>query len=208
MQNIIDRFFMIMEFKNWKQKDLAHALKIAPASVSLLFKNQTNPSFDSISNLLKSVPELSASWLINGAGNMLAANDDAGCVPILGEIAAGQPVEFVPFPEIVSVPLPFECQAPEHYHALKVFGDSMSPHIIHNDVVIIHTVFDPWDLDGKVVACKIDTETTLKCLLIDHDHHQSILLPYNTRHYKPIVLDENSPFCQIIGYMVAIIRYA
>lgn len=208
MQNILDRFFMVMEFKNWKQKNLADAMKIAPASVSLLFKNRTNPSYETIKNLLQALPEISADWLINGEGAMLRSEKPSVSIPILGEIAAGNPIDFNPFPDIHSIPLPFSTSHPEHYHALKVFGDSMSPQIIHNDLVIIHTVFDPWELDGKVVACLVDTETTLKLLCIDHAHQQSILLPYNSKHYKPIVLSEDSPFSQILGYMVSLIRYA
>lgn len=137
---------------------------------------------------------------------MLSHGRDPAHIPILGEIAAGNPIDFTPFPDISTIPLPLNAASPTQYKALKVYGDSMAPFIIHNDIVVIHTVFDPWDLDAKIVAIKIDTETTLKQMSIDYEAKMSILIPYNTAHYKPIILNSDSPPCQILGYVVSITR--
>ncbi len=206
MKTIVDRMFEIMDFKHWKQKDLAVAMQVSPPSASAILKKKALPSYESIKNLLQCLPDISAAWLINGEGSMLFSQDKVFVLPILGEIAAGVPMEFTDFIAPSSISIPFNTMHPTEYHALKVFGDSMSPIIMHNDIVIVHTVFNPWNLDGKVVAVKIDTETTLKHLFIDHNARQSILIPYNTKNYKPIILDENSPNTIILGYMVSLIR--
>lgn len=207
MDTVTDRISKIVAFKRWKQVDLAKNMQITPTSVSAIIKRKTTPSYDSLQNLLKNNPDISAAWLMTGAGAMLSHGRDPAHIPILGEIAAGNPIEFIPFPDISTVPLPFNAAHPSHYKALKVYGDSMSPFIVHNDIIIIHTQFDPWDLDTKIVAIKIDTETTLKQMAINYEARKSVLIPFNAAHYKPIILDEDSPSCTILGYMVSMIRY-
>jgi SOS-response transcriptional repressor LexA len=206
MDTVTDRISKIVAFKRWKQVDLAKNMQITPTSVSAIIKRKTQPSYDSLQNLLKNNPDISAAWLMTGSGSMLAHGRDPAHIPILGEIAAGNPIDFTPFPDISTVPLPINASSPTQYKALKVYGDSMAPFIIHNDIVVIHTVFDPWELDTKIVAIKIDTETTLKQMSIDYHAHQSILIPFNAAHYKPIILNSDSPPCQILGYVVSITR--
>ncbi len=207
MNTIAHRISKILTFKRWKQVDLAKNMQIKPTSVSSILHSKTVPSYESLQNLLLNNPDISAQWLLTGAGSMLSHRRDPAHIPVLGEIAAGNPIEFTPFPDISTVPLPLNASSPTQYKALKVYGDSMSPFIIHNDIIIIHTVFDPWELDGKIVAIKIDTETTLKQMSINYDARQSILIPFNAANYKPIVLNEDSPPCEILGYMVSMIRY-
>lgn len=207
MKNIADRISKILAYKHWKQVDLAKNMQITPTSVSAIIKNKTLPSYDSLNNLLRNNPDISAAWLMTGAGSMLSHGRDPAQIPILGEIAAGNPIEFTPFPNISTVPLPFDAASPTQYKALKVYGDSMAPLIIHNDIVLIHTVFDPWELDTKIVAIKIDQETTLKQMCIDYNARQSILIPFNAAHYKPIILNSDSPPCNILGYVVSMTRF-
>ena len=207
MQTIADRILKILALKHWKQVDLANNMRIKPTSASSILKQKTVPSYESLQNLLLNNPDISAQWLLTGVGSMLSHGRDPAHIPILGEIAAGNPVQFIPFPNVSTVPLPINATSPTQYKALKVYGDSMSPFIIHNDIVIIHTDFDPWDLDGKIVAIKIDTDTTLKQMSVDFEAKQSILIPFNAAHYKPIVLNSDSPPCNILGYMVSLIRY-
>lgn len=207
MNTIAFRISKILAYKHWKQVDLAKNMQITPTSVSLILKEKTVPSYESLQNLLLNNSDISAAWLLTGAGSMLSHGRDPAHIPVLGEIAAGNPIEFTPFPNVTTVPLPLNASSPTQYKALKVYGDSMAPFIIHNDIIIINTVFDPWDLDGKIVAIKIDTETTLKQMSINYEARQSILIPFNAAHYKPIVLNEDSPACNILGYMVCMTRY-
>lgn len=209
MQTIHDRMLMIMAHYHWNKSDLARALKISTANASLMFSRKTNPSFDTIANLHQSAPELSIQWLITGTGPMLSKTSNSYLdIPIAGSIAAGNPIEVLDAPpiEYLSVPHDQYTGHPSHYIAFRVYGDSMAPRIIHNDIVLLCTVFDPWEMDGYVCAVKIDTEITLKKIWINHAAQQTVLLPFNCS-YSPIVLDDSSPDCRIIGYVLSITRF-
>ena len=52
MDTVTDRISKIVAFKRWKQVDLAKNMQITPTSVSAIIKRKTQPSYDSLQNLL------------------------------------------------------------------------------------------------------------------------------------------------------------
>lgn len=207
MQTIHDRILSLMAYKRWNNTRLASALNLSPASVTLFFQRRTSPKFDTIQSLLRAMPELSAAWLITGEGNMLAdPQSDNVDLPIVGEIAAGNPIEFVDPPDLTYLSYSRKILGnPANYLLMRVQGDSMQPAICHNDVVLLRTNFIADDLDKSIVAVRVDTEITLKLLINCCSPPSSILMPIN-HHYEPIVLNEYSPPAQIIGYLVSLHR--
>lgn len=88
-----------------------------------------------------------------------APRDQVVCVPLLGTIQAGQPVESFPVSELLDIPRWLVGQG-EHF-ALRVRGDSMSGEgILDGDLVVVRrrTVPQP----GDVVVALVRGEATVK----------------------------------------------
>ncbi len=118
-------------------------------------------------------------------------------VPLIGQIAAGQPILADEHVETV-MPVPKELVGDGELFMLEVRGDSMiDAAICDGDYVVIRK--QQTAHNGQIVAAMIDGEATVKVLL-DKDGHRW-LLPRNPS-YEPIPGDEAS----IIGRVVAVMR--
>ncbi len=85
---------------------------------------------------------------------------DAASLPMLGKIAAGQPIEAIESPEVIEVPPLLRSDKP--CFALKVRGDSMMEDgILDGDVVIVEQ--REFAKNGEIVVALVDGEdATLK----------------------------------------------
>ena len=94
------------------------------------------------------------------------ASSEASCqVPLLGQVAAGAPLEAVETAETISVPRFLLGRVrPEHIYALKVSGDSMiDEHICDGDIAIIENRTEAYN--GEIVVALVDgSRATLKRL--------------------------------------------
>jgi len=80
-------------------------------------------------------------------------------LPLLGLVAAGEPIESLPDPEPISVPPDF-IRAGDHF-VLKVRGESMIEDGIHDgDLVVVQSTAQA--TDGDMVVAMVDGEVTLK----------------------------------------------
>lgn len=121
-------------------------------------------------------------------------------VPILGRIAAGEPVfasessEGAWDPDLLS-------RHPADF-ALRVRGDSMrDAGILEGDLVLVRR--DPSPRNGEIVVAMIGDETTVKRFF--RERQQVVLRPANPR-FKPITVTETSPELQILGRVVGVYR--
>jgi repressor LexA len=81
-------------------------------------------------------------------------------VPLLGKVAAGQPIERFEFDESIEVPA-FIAQHPEDSYALKVVGDSMiGDGLFEGDILIVQKANQI--KNGEIVIATIDEESTVK----------------------------------------------
>lgn len=101
-------------------------------------------------------------------------------VPLMGVIAAGEPIEAIRTNETVNIP---RDMAGPNVFALKVRGDSMIEDGIYDgDYVIIEPVTDP--KEGDIVVALIDGQNvTLKRFFLEKDHVR--LQPANAK-MKPL----------------------
>ena len=81
-------------------------------------------------------------------------NNDGGDVPVLGNIAAGTPVEAIQN-EVNRIPLPSNIEKNGEYFGLKVQGDSMIEAGINEGDTVIVKKTDTAD-NGKIVVALID----------------------------------------------------
>ena len=119
-------------------------------------------------------------------------------IPLLGIIAAGQPIEAIENPEAIKVPKSQLSKSGKHY-ALKVQGNSMIEEgIFDGDTVIIRE--QPTAENGETVVALInDNEVTLKKIYKEKNGFR--LQPANP-NIKPIFTKELT----IQGKVVSVIR--
>jgi repressor LexA len=121
-------------------------------------------------------------------------------VPIIGRIAAGQPILAAEDLE-GTVPVDRHLAAGRQLFALRVQGDSMiNAGILEGDLVIAAQQQDAQD--GDIVVALVDDEATVK-RFYRRANGSIELRPENPRH-KPIVIEE-PPFA-IQGRVVAVVR--
>lgn len=128
----------------------------------------------------------------------LAGEQNTIQVPIVGRVAAGQPILAV---EEVEGYVPF-CpprQNGEEYFALNVRGESMKDvGILNGDIVV--ALKTPTARDGEIVVALIEDEATVKRLYREKDRVR--LQPENP-DYQPIYAKD----VLILGKVVAVFRY-
>lgn len=119
-------------------------------------------------------------------------------IPLLGNIAAGVPIEAIENTDMISVPT--HMLGKGKYYALKVKGESMiEDGILNGDIAIIK--HQSQADNGQIVVAVIENETTLKRYF--KRSKQIELHPANSA-MKPIVIKDKE--CEIRGLMVGLIR--
>lgn len=129
----------------------------------------------------------------------LTENNDQELVqiPLLGVIAAGQPIEAVEIPEVISVPKQLTLPFGNHF-ALRVEGQSMQDDgISTGDIVVIHQ--QSTVENGEIGVAVINGEATLKRIYKEKNNFR--LQPANT-NFKPIFVRH----IEIRGKLTGIIR--
>ncbi|NQV12905.1 MAG: transcriptional repressor LexA [Parcubacteria group bacterium] len=122
-------------------------------------------------------------------------------IPLLGSIAAGQPIEAVREKETITIPKN-RLRTTSSIYALRVVGDSMiDENIYDNDVVLVkHQSFA--ENGQKVVALINNQEATLKKF---YKEHGRIRLQPANKTIEPIIIKRNTPF-EIQGVVLDVIR--
>lgn len=119
-------------------------------------------------------------------------------IPLLGNIAAGIPIEAIENSDVISVPTHMLGRG-QHY-ALKVKGESMIEEgILSGDIAIIRHVNQADN--GQIVVAVVDNETTLKTYF--KKAKQVELHPAN-QTMKPIIVKDKE--VEIRGVLVGLLR--
>ncbi len=125
---------------------------------------------------------------------------DRCCLPLLGTVAAGQPLEVVSDPEEISVPESFLTRGKNY--VLRVSGDSMiDEHIQDGDLVVVEERATAHNGD-MVVALVDDDSVTLKKYFREPDGMVR-LQPANP-NLRPIYLSEDR--LRIQGCVIGVMR--
>ncbi len=127
---------------------------------------------------------------------------NTGTIPVLGRIAAGQPLAAEAFDDGALKVDARSVFGAEDCFALRVTGDSMiERYIVEGDLAIIRA--QNTARNGDVVAAEVDGEVTLKEFRQEPD--KVTLLPANP-NYAPIVLDGGQGSVRLLGVMVGLVR--
>jgi repressor LexA len=136
-------------------------------------------------------------------GARRAARDEPLVLPLLGRVAAGQPIGAAADieREVLLDPHLFH---PRPDYLLRVRGDSMRDDgILDGDLVAVHRT--PEARTGQTVVARIDGEITIKRLVLAGGHVR--LLPRNAGH-APIEVDPRTDDFAIEGLFVGVLRGA
>jgi repressor LexA len=127
---------------------------------------------------------------------------DVSYAPILGQIAAGEPILAAQFGENL-IPLPKAMvSGTESAFLLEVKGESMIEEgILPGDYVIVAP--GPAWKPGDMVAVRIDDEATVKRIF--RDGNRIILQPSNSA-FQPIILVDDGKTVEVMGKVIGLMR--
>ncbi len=151
---------------------------------------------------LKALARKGAIEIIAGASRGIRLPDSAG-IPIIGRVAAGNPV-------LAEENIEDYCDLPPSFfkpsadYFLKVQGDSMiEVGIFDGDLLAVHST--PVANNGDIVVARIEDEVTVKRLHKTSQKHLVELLPENS-DYEPIKVDLREQQFAIEGLSVGVLR--
>lgn len=213
MPDISLRIKQLRDVKKMSQVKFAKALGVSSASISFYESGKRLPDYAFL-NALSKVFYVNTNWLLTGSGPMFQELQqvdasflgDTISVPIVGEIAAGQPAEeFFEEPySLLDLPRALLSFAPP-YIVFRVSGDSMAPHVLPGDLVVCSQDWREVDVSGKIMAFRCEDGITLKKLVEDYKRKVTMLVPLNS-HYEPMIYSEGDPDIVMIGILDLCIR--
>lgn len=121
-------------------------------------------------------------------------------VPILGPVAAGQPIPAMrEYDDYVDIP----DTGGRYDAALRVQGDSMTPHYLPNDLVFIRYCDDV--IDGQIAAVALDDDVVLK--KVYHVSGGVTLISVNPAYAPMIFTSDDVSNIHIVGLAVGYLRW-
>ena len=193
-----ERLRRVIDEKGYNINKLSRESGVAYSTIDSMIKRDLKHA--SIDNVLKicRVLGIPASYLTEEIGNLTEIKEYTK-VPILGEIACGDPI-YVEENFVGYHTEPKEEVPSGHVYYLEAKGDSMEPSIPEGSLVLIRE--QPEVENGEVAAVLLngDTEATLK--RVSKQDGYLLLMPDNKSH-KPIIADNDNP-CKIIGKAIRV----
>jgi len=180
------------------QAEVAAKLGVDRSTYAKYETGQSEPNFEMIQKLAV-LFSASTDFLIKGAGAVAAHGGIK--IPVLGDVAAGLPIEavenIVDYEEIDA-----SLAATGEFFGLRIKGSSMEPRIREGDVVIVRKQEDASTGDTAVVLVNGDSATVKR---IKKEPDGGLwLLPnnpaYDPQHYSPAEVAEKP--VHIIGKVV------
>lgn len=184
-----------MDAKGVNQTDLCNRLDIPKMTMNNWVNANTYPRPDKI-QLLADFFNIRRSDLTEEkrATNIYTASEESIRIPILGEIACGEPIyvseNFSGYRTDSQESIPSG-----NVYYLKAKGNSMSPSIPEGAYVLIREQSEVENGEIAAVLINDENEATLKRVRKNEDAF--MLIPDN-RDYDPIIINKNNP-CRILG---------
>lgn len=189
-----------LKLNDMTQKELAEKIGISPSTISDYMNLRSNPSHGVIQRISDyfQVPKSEIDTTYKNANNLQEINRIVN-IPVLGEIACGDPItaqeNIEEYRERPTNNLPSG-----NLFYLKTKGDSMEPKIPDNSYVLIREQADVENGEIAAVLVNGDTEATLKKVRKLDDF---VLLEAVNEKYDPYIVNEENP-ARILGKAVEV----
>ncbi|MBQ8718914.1 MAG: helix-turn-helix domain-containing protein [Clostridia bacterium] len=184
MDDFLQRTFELMKAQGKKNKDLADHLGVTPQRVTD-WKSGRIFSYSKYMDKIADFLGVSADYLLTGRPAITEFSNVSPVVrrrvPLLGEIACGQPI-YADQEHEYSVALGSDIAAD---FVLRAKGDSMIGAHIHDGDLVFFRQCETVD-NGKIAVVIIGDEATLKRVYYAPEKQQLILMPENPA-YRPLV---------------------
>lgn len=190
--NTSERLKYLMDAKNLKQSDIIERVTamgeyISKSALSQYVNGQSTPDQRKLTILSKAL-DVSEVWLmgygdteLKNIKNILFFKPSTKKIPVIGTIAAGEPILAV---ENIEEYIDLDKKISADF-ALRVRGDSMvGANIFDGDIVFIRKQSDVDD--GEIAAVIIDDSATLKRVF---KFENKVVLRAENPKYKPILLN-------------------
>ena len=159
-----------------KQAELCRLSDISSGAMSAYYSGRYEPKADKVEAMAKAL-KVSPQWLMGLSDTIkhpqsaidagVATNIGAVRIPVLSEIAAGEPIEAMNYIMDDADPSTWEeipaewLHGDKQYFALKVSGDSMEPQIPNGTIAIIERCYE--FIDNRIMAVYVNGyKATLK----------------------------------------------
>ena len=187
------------------QIQLAKAAGINQGFLSQIERGKQQPSSQTV-NAIAVALDLPPAILV-GQGDVHDAPQplDTLDLPVFGSIPAGSPSESQGQMEMF--PVLRHLWGPDRY-CLKLEFDSMEPTLKPGDIILVHyrPAVDPEHVQGRICACLVDGQATLKRVSVEErDRGRLVLLRGDNPSVPPIVVDLSRQEFAIQGVAVCLV---
>jgi len=178
---------------------------------SFIAKNSYSPSLKEIAEFLDTTNLSTAQYFVGELEEKnylkrasyknrgIMPTNRARTIPLLGNIAAGEPIEPIENPEDIAIPQNIKLNPGNSYYALKVDGDSMiDMGVLNGDTILIQHQMTAEN--GDVIVAITEQGATLK---IFRKKKGKVFLEPRNKDY-PTILPEK---LEVRGKFVGLIRY-
>ena len=150
---------------------------------------------------LKALARKGAIEMIPGASRGIRVADHQTGLPLIGRVAAGEPILAIEHVE-KHLDIPSNLFSPPADFLLEVHGDSMiEVGIMEGDLIAVHKTNQA--RNGEIIVARVGDEVTVKRL--QQENNIVTLFPEN-KNYSPIVVNLAEESMDIEGLYVGIIR--
>jgi repressor LexA len=183
------------------QKELATQIGVAQSTVGMWENGKNKPEYDTLLKIAEFF-EVSVDYLSgkNGTAAHPQFQESGVKIPVLGEVAAGLPIEAIEdIEDYEEIPVIMAKQG--NFFALKIRGDSMEPRIKEGDIVIVRKQSD---INNGDVAILLLNESEVTCKKVVKHNNGISLISFNAA-YVPRFFTYNevdSLPVQILGKVV------
>ncbi len=186
------------------QTALADSAGVNQGFLSAIERGKASPSLRTIDALAVALNVPQGVLIGAGADHDAPQPLETRELPLFGSIPAGAPAESQE--QLEMFPLLRHQWSPDYY-CLRLTYDSMEPTLKPGDIVLVHyrPDVDPEHVQGKVCACLVDGQPTLKRVSVEsRESGRIVVLRGDNPRIAPLLIDQSREF-SIQGIVVRLV---